>query len=465
MNEDRALEQDLRSVNAEVPELVHLKIEETLSALLHEPRRRKPIHKLWIPAASIFMVFLCLFAVGFVSPTMAQYLERMPFIGMAFKRAGDPGIQNYEGVSNLNLTAIDQGIPITLDQVAYDGTRLSIGFIHHSNLRISFSPVHLSLTVDGRKIHGSGGAVSKEIGNEYAASVYHMVPSGGLPDSFEATLAIHEITLIGDRETETVAGTWEFPLQVEKISENVLVKPFQPPLVKSHDGTTIEITEVTATPLTTKVSFRMVESEKYRRPDLGETQPDEFVFHRLMFTLADERGVQLQPLSQSGSGAPGEPTSYEALFEPIAQPAKYVTFLTMEETNRMKKVGEGAYTSAEPPEVMRVNIPDSFPFTVKQGEAGELTVHSIEYYPDKTMITFSVQGATPHMQDGAWWIEDEAGNKYDFDRYDQIRLNDNPFTYEVALPSADPDARLKLAVVQLTAPKTIPELEFRIPLE
>ena len=155
----------------------------------------------------------------------------------------------------------------------------------------------------------------------------------------------------------------------------------------------------------------------------------------------------------------------EALFEPISPDSKMAVLHVFEETYHLVKVGEGSYRSKFPPEIDYYEIAGSYPLTAKQGNAGEITFHRIEFYPDKTMITFSVQGLDPHTQDGAWWIEDEAGNKYSFDRYDLIRLNDFPFTYEVALPALDPGAGLKLAVIQLQAPKLIQELEIPISLE
>jgi len=465
MNEEKALEQALRSVYTGIPETVHQRVEETLSAILQsqKPRRRKLIF--WMPAAAVGIVFLCIFASGFVSPTMAQYLERMPLVGIAFKRAGDPGIQNYAGNAGLHLTATDQDISITLDQAVYDGARLSIGFIHDSNVRISLSPAKRLLLIDGQEIYGSGGAVSKEIGDDQTATVYHVVPSKELPDSFQVTLTIHEVILTEGSRTETVEGSWRFRLHVDKISEGIFIRNFDPPLARTHEDTTIEVTGIVRTPLTTKVTFNLTAPEKYQNHLTGENQPEEIIFHQLRFGLTDDRGVQLQPLSQGGrGGAPGEPFQYEALFEPVHPEAEQVILQSLEETIRMKKVGDGMYSGATPPEVVRYDMPDAFPFTVKQGDAGEITFHRIEFYPEKTMITYSIQGLIPHEQDGAWWMEDDAGNKFDFDRYDQIRLNDQPFTYEVAFPPVDP-ARLKLAVVQLKAPKLIKELEIPIPLK
>lgn len=154
-----------------------------------------------------------------------------------------------------------------------------------------------------------------------------------------------------------------------------------------------------------------------------------------------------------------------ALFEPITRASNKIKFQTFEQSHHLIKTGDQFYTSAETPDVIRSEIPDSFPFTVKQGDAGTITFHRIERHPDKMKITYSVQGSSPHEQDGAWWIEDEAGNKYDFDRYDQIRLDDHPFTYEVTLPAVDPEAHPQLVVAQLKSPKMLKELEMLIPLE
>jgi hypothetical protein len=95
------------------------------------PNRRSVRRNRLVLQTAVLLVALIIgvLSLGFVSPVMAKYLSNLPIIGSAFQSAGDIGLKqagDEMASSFTRQTITDKGVPITLDQIIYDGSRISI---------------------------------------------------------------------------------------------------------------------------------------------------------------------------------------------------------------------------------------------------------------------------------------------------------------------------------------------------
>jgi hypothetical protein len=483
MNEqqwDQYMHNTLRSdEHHKLPHIVRQRVDETLASLSELPmkglaNKHNRLSKLVSSIACVLIVIT--FSFSYLSPAVAKYLSQLPVIGSAFEWAGDEGMKS--SVKNNLIDAIgqsveDQGITITLDQVMFDGTRLVFGLIHEEGLILDVRYPNQWVKVNGNDLNAGISGGSKQIPGGLMATVYHYMPVSPLPDEFELTYIIDEVQRVNNNLSERVRGKWQFSTHVSKITEGVITRSFNPPLTKSYEGTTISITEVTSTPITTEVIFDMIKAEKFEQGNtIRIEEPANYVHNALEFALMSEQGLYLEPLSSQGSWdiQTGPAAHYSALFAPLTSPSKLITFQTVESSHPLRKVddsyeGEFDYVSTFEPKVNYMELSNAFPLTLQQGAAGHITFHSIEHTSEQTIVDFEVIGNDPNNQMSVWWIENEQGERYTFDRYDQIRISEQKYAFRAMLPPMDLSNKLKIATTEVKAPHVLKELEFQIPLD
>ncbi|MBO9599026.1 MAG: DUF4179 domain-containing protein, partial [Cohnella sp.] len=155
MNEqhwDQRMKSAIHQTPDDLPSIVRDKLEAVYDQLPEPVGNRRIGKTAWWICASIVILLAGTFALGFISPAMAQVLRQLPGIGTVFHTLGDMGVRNIadgELATTVGQTVEDKGVSVTLDQVVYDGTRLTIGLLHERNLDIDFSPSG-SIRVDGR---------------------------------------------------------------------------------------------------------------------------------------------------------------------------------------------------------------------------------------------------------------------------------------------------------------------------
>ncbi len=467
---DLKIKEAISQAPDELPPVVREKLEAAYGSLPDRSRRRRfGRPAIWI-GASVAAVIAVTFALGIVSPAMAQVLRQLPVIGTAFHTAGDVGVQrSAEGglATSVGQTVEDQGIAITLDQVVYDGTRISVGLLHERNLDIRFAPGD-SLRADGRFLNAGIGGVSKVLPDGMTASVYTFTFEDQLPDQFDLDIHFQEVTVVRDGKPETIDGNWWFETPVSKIKEGVKEKKFDPPLVREIDGIRVAVTGVTLTPLTTQISYDLEKPDRYepsfvmgRDVPKGET----VTYSGLDFQLWDEQGLMLEPLGGSMHHQPGEPEHHVIQFAPTALESHELVLRTVERQSRMRSEGNRTYVGAERPVIKYYLLPDAFPYTASQGKAGDIIFRGVTFEDDQTWVEYEVRGSDPYVQDSAWWLEDATGTEYRFDRYDQTRLREDAYVYKVKLPKIFQKANLKVAVFEFEPSKRIDKLEMNIPLD
>lgn len=469
MNEqlwDRTIKNELESSPNALPSIVRCRMDDVYNQLPDVPIIRSNRMRIAWLSACVVLLLMGIVALGFVSPAMAKVLRQIPVIGSAFQTVGDEGIQRATEnglASTVGQTVEDEGIAVTLDQVIYDGTRLSVGVLHSSDITISLSSPTNIIRADGREINASMGGASKAISDELTATVYRFTPKDPLPDQFTLDFHFHEVTVNKGGHSETIAGNWWFQTPVVTIKGTVT--PFDPPLIREHAGIRIAVTEVTTTPLTTKVAFELELPAMYdRMPSDKQDVPkgETIVEHILDYELLDSNGLSLEPFSRSGSRKYDEPEKVVALFAPVTADMHSLTLRTIDREEKMRSQGEGSFVGASTSGINYVPLPAAAPITVKQGNAGEIVFKNISFEKDQTWIEYEVRGTEPYTQDNAWWLETDNGERYLFDRYDQTRVREDSYAYKVKLPAISPNVSLKIAVVQIESKKRLEQLDVSL---
>jgi hypothetical protein len=120
------------------------------------PRKKRSIRKkLLYSVAAAIAAFGLLIGSATVSPVMATIVSQIPIIGSIFSTSGEHGL---ERVSDLGLTQVVgqsktvNGITITIDEVFYDGTRVTVGYSQESEEPLEDYYVSPMLDVDGKSM-------------------------------------------------------------------------------------------------------------------------------------------------------------------------------------------------------------------------------------------------------------------------------------------------------------------------
>ncbi|MEK5433618.1 DUF4179 domain-containing protein [Lysinibacillus sp. FSL R7-0073] len=91
--------------------------------------KKKP-HKVLIVKAMATVIVCLLLITPFISPTMAATIKQVPVLSSIFSLAGDLGLKTADekGLSTKpNASVSHDGFTLSVSEVAYDGTRVSIG--------------------------------------------------------------------------------------------------------------------------------------------------------------------------------------------------------------------------------------------------------------------------------------------------------------------------------------------------
>jgi tetratricopeptide (TPR) repeat protein len=320
--------------DTEIPEMIEMRIEETLQQLDKKRNQNSIIKKGFIVAA---VLIVCITISGFYIPEVAQALEKIPLIGHIIGSYGkDLGMQTvvenqlYEEV---NQEIESEGIVLRVKEVMYDGIRLIIGYeIETEKKFMNGGYTGISLYADGKELDGSMSeeAYQKVDENKYVSmitvnnpqflitseypdgirredsfkgKIIHDSPKAVLPDTFIVTVYSEYIN--------DVHGKWRIDVPVEKLNvesnkKNVLIHPN---IKKVYNGRTLEIKEIKISEVTTSIKYdEIVQQGSYP----------------LDISIYDDQGKKLLD-DISGSGWSNNDTRHwECICEPIQPEEKYL---------------------------------------------------------------------------------------------------------------------------------------------
>ncbi|WP_127582130.1 DUF4179 domain-containing protein [Paenibacillus koleovorans] len=402
---------------------------------------------------SIFALVL-LFVTLSSFPASAEQLRKIPIVGKIFKGnvfsfAGDSGIinsQNYGLTSLINEEASDNGVTIKLQDVIYDGARLSIGYeIHSEQVDNLLFLGKASVKINGVPQSGAAlGTKPHRINANQSVGILTLdIDQLGVEakHSFELELKIGEVTGPKDdhsAQQNRVAGEWSFHSSItNKAIGNSQYKTLADGhRAKSKDGQ-FRLTSYLLTPVTTMLNFEFLGDKDW-----------------LLFQLEDERGMQIQYLDLRFSTDKDGISRGTVRFAPLPSGTKelYVTpYHLLAHQNEIKTV-----TS---------KLTNEFPIVLSQGKVGEVIVKNVVFMNDKTLIYYEVKGKVPYTQTASLWLETADGQLIISDNGQRTRLSDTSYDYLLEYPPLDPLQPYVLGTMTQTDIKLLSELTVKLELE
>jgi hypothetical protein len=426
-----------------LPEVVKTRIEETLASLPEwyaetecqkSSKRRR--NRLLIAASAVVLVAGSVIASGFASPIMAQTLQKVPILGQIFQLFGDPGLQaaDRQGMTKpVNMSATDQGITLTITDYLYDGVQLSLGFTE----TVSQGSGSLPERKPGAPRYGHiqtniPADIQYQVEHVTAsqnAGVFYLFPFQGYSFAEQFTLEL-TVTRIGEK-----VGNWRFAIPIAR--SDAPLKKIASGIIRADKDVLFTVDWLTISPRATAISY------KWKTPRLPEYD----------IQVTDDRGIPLDRLYGVGQSLPpGEGYTYEGLefLSPVQGEPKYL----------LLRPFTGGYHSGETARELT-----HLPFSLKQGEAGSLTVTGVDFESDKTVLHYVTEGQNPFEQALPVWLRDEQGHYFDAVRKPKpVGVQNGKYSFELEFPPLLKDQPISVVTKHISSFHFYKELEIKIPL-
>ncbi|WP_283657373.1 DUF4179 domain-containing protein [Paenibacillus sp. RC343] len=126
------------------------------------PKRKR--NTIIVTSIMLAMTFMLMVGTGFISPTMAASLKQIPGMNSIFQLAGDLGLQTADEkglLSKPNLSDTHDGLTLSVPEVIFDGTRVSIALERKTsdkrflNTELPLLLDDLILSINGEEINSS----------------------------------------------------------------------------------------------------------------------------------------------------------------------------------------------------------------------------------------------------------------------------------------------------------------------
>jgi len=424
--------------NIEVP---YDKLDQTIDVAIKRGRakRVKP-KKTFSRIIGVASLVVCVvISSAFVSPAAARMLSSIPLLNSVFEFAGDRGLEiaSQRGLSKkIDQTVVDQNISLTIQDVYYDGTRLSISYLQDTVGMLG----ELTLKVNGKEINFGDGRTGEKLPNDQYAGVLNIHSTEELPESFKLSIGVKEIG--------NVKGNWNFDVPVEtSVEEVTTISPMEKIVFQDM---TFTVKSVKIGPAGVKLLV-----------DITRPSGELFNLEGSLFEMnvLTDQGESLTHMSGSGSGEEedGESVMHmEYRYAPLEESTEFLTvspyFIHLTSEDRLR---------IEQP-LQRSELP----ITLDQGEMGKIIVTDVEYEDDKTLLYFGVESDFPydgHLNLNGVWLEDAAGNDLASDTKgypERIALN----TYVQEFQPISEAEPLTVVTREMLRLEIVKELQVKIPM-
>lgn len=380
-----------------------------------------------------------------VSPAMAKVASHIPLVGNFFNDSKDEGLRiaGQKGLTQvIEQTSKDNGITITMNEVFYDGTRLTFGYTHEALLAIG-ELERPTIEVNGKEINFSAGYSGDFITPLKYKGMIDIAPTEELPEEFELKMRFDAVGLI--------AGNWEFAFPVKQSNKVTVIKLTD---VKSIEEAEVKISSLKLGPAGTNLTVNVVAAE-------GQKKLDPYSLH---FYIIDENSNVLDLVSGSGTGDVNngkETVKLDYLFTPLKEKTKKVKIVPYTIPKPFASKNEGDVEArTEYADLDSANLP----IVLDQGDFGKVVVTDIEYVHDKTIIHFEVESdfiIDNHSSRNPIWLEDANGkNLFSEDKPLPERIEGNRFKQEFATGKSK---GLQLKTYKLSKPDMYEAFEIEIP--
>jgi hypothetical protein len=460
---DHELKRILNKHRSELPISILNRIDGTLSAL---PERSNIKKKIGYGMAAALIGFIAITGASLISPSLAQALREIPLVGSVFQSAGHNGLRiaSEMGITEqVNETATDHGITMTITEVLYDGVQLSIGYLVESESKI-IRP-RMRLYVGFKEIQRGSGLRLDQLSDNRYAMISDFDVKEGLPDQFNLKIKVDRMEGFVDGSLKKVKGTWNFKVPVTKLKEGVSSFVLHPRPTKTMDSNSLSAVKVTFTPAQTSVYLEYTEpyDSEHLKPDSTQHLSREFMVY-------DDRGMLLEPFGMSGSGGSNVEentfhSSYKVKLAPLHRIPDFLVVKPYVEIH--ESAGSSSASSTTKPQrkepIAMAELSAPLPLTMSQGEAGELIIKEVTQKSDSVIVHYEVKGINPYKQSNSLLLQDESGVRYGKDMT-LTRTDEASYSYMATFPNVDTNKKLSFVSFEVGVPDFIEELELTIPI-
>jgi len=362
------------------------KLDFIIANTIKENKVKKPKRKIALYSVSAAVLGIGLFiGSAIASPAMAKVASHIPLIGTFFNDSNDEGLRiaGQKGLTQIvDQSTKDNGITLTMNEVFYDGTRLTFGYTQEALLAIG-QLERPTIEVNGKEINFSSGSSGDFITPLKYKGTMDITPTEELPEEFELKMRIDAVGLI--------PGKWEFAFSVKQSNEVTVIRPKE---VTSIEGGEMEISTLKLGPAGVSLAVQVT---------ADQNKLDVYGIH---FFIVDEKGNVLDVLSASGNGEEEngiETAKLNILFSPLKEGMKKVKIIPYTIPNYSDTRKEEGLKLAE----------QELPIVMDQGESGKVIIDKIENIGKKTVIYYQVENdfiVDNYTSHNPIWLEDSKGN-------------------------------------------------------
>lgn len=238
--------------NIQPPEGLHQQIRNRILRDKKSNGQKNQKKKVIYIAASV-VVFLLVFGSGFISPTMAKVLNKLPVVGVIYEDfQSDIGLEKAKKLGfkqDYQQTVTSNHIELTLTGAYYDGANLSVAYhlrnkgakeLKDGRFLILDAMKH-EFKINGSHVYGGFDEKYKKLGaNEYKGNLYIYPIEFPKEDTFTLELIVSDL--------RGVQGNWKLKIPVTKEKVKGTVQTFTPNYKAEALGGEIVIKSISFTP-------------------------------------------------------------------------------------------------------------------------------------------------------------------------------------------------------------------------
>ncbi|MGE7691233.1 DUF4179 domain-containing protein [Lysinibacillus sp. NPDC097214] len=246
--------------------------------------KRKPL--LYVAsAAAAFSIMVG--SAAYVSPTFASTLSQLPIVGSVFSNSGFLGLKqaSEQGLtSTIGEKQTINGISVTVDEVLYDASNITVGLTIDSEKELSdeYFGAGFDLTINGETPEtGSGSYGEKVISPTVRTGIARFDVKESMPDSFEMGL------MLKGEEGEK----WKYAVPVKKISDSIYVPVNHQ---QQAEGIQLDVSKISLSPSGIALDYKATEKGSIDNPQLSASF--------IEFRITDQNGKEITSHSGGGEG-------------------------------------------------------------------------------------------------------------------------------------------------------------------
>ncbi|MGF7400981.1 DUF4179 domain-containing protein [Thermoanaerobacterium thermosaccharolyticum] len=304
---DKQIRNIVKKSNIQVPEKFHKRVENTLNMIKVEDKMnknsisKKITQRTFLKVASLLVVGVL--TVGVINSAVG---ENIPIIRSVFEYLSNRGVENtnyQKYAAGIGTTQSYNGVDATINEVAFDGSRLVVGYIVKAkNIpknvekdRIFMNDI-VETTINGKKLTAGNGTINgiyTQKNTFVGIGKYELVPEsfGNTPSSIDVKINIDKIGFYEGSKIYPTKGKWFFSFTVSASNAKADLKVVKPKIFIRDKLGEIKFNNVILSPFSTTI-----EIEAPPDPVIGwyEYTDDYRYMQPSNWTVTDDKGNVLK---------------------------------------------------------------------------------------------------------------------------------------------------------------------------